>query len=338
MKQSVIMAVILLAVLFALPLMSVNNTGGNKNDESPPDAGGTPSPAGGEVSLTDDGAMLISVKMPDKVVTMSLADYLYGAVAAEMPAAFPEEALKAQAVASRTLAMNRILLNRGGKGEKSHEGADVCTDYGHCEAWTRPEESSRSWGADASEYERKVKKAVADTNAVLILYNEEPIVAAFHSASSGATERAADVWGAELPYLQSVESPGETDAPRYYGISQVEPDEIKRSMTEKYPEAVFPPDPAEWFGDEERSTSGGILSITIGGVKISGGEAREMFALNSTNFSVVYQDGVFTFNTVGFGHGVGMSQYGARAMALEGKSCEEILGWYYSDIKIGKYT
>ncbi len=343
MKQAVIIAIVLAALMFTLPLVTVvgkpddgaNTTGAEAVD---PGAGAESDVAAGlkiAAGATDDTKLIVKVKTGDSVEEMRLNDYLYGVLAAEMPATFPAEALKAQAVAARTLTYNRILLNESGKGDPVHAGADICTDFRHCEAWLSPSEAAERWGDKAAEYAKLIRDAVDSTNGMVILYAGKPIIATFHSASSGATERAADVWGGDVPYLQSVESPGEAAAPRYYGIAEIKPEDIKQKILAKYPEAKLDADPSAWFGNEERTTSGGVVKINVGGVDIRGSVIREMFSLNSSNFSVTFEDGVFAFHTVGFGHGVGMSQYGARAMAQSGKNYVEILKWYYTDVEIG---
>jgi len=288
----------------------------------------SPSPVQSSASGDTDKQISVRVRIQDQEQTMNMADYLFGVVAAEMPASFPEEALKAQAIAARTFALHRM--------RSSADGASLSDDPDTCSAYISEQQARAGWGDNADAYVEKIKKAVAETDGMVILYQSEPILAVFHSTSSGMTERAADVWGGSVPYLQSVDSPHEDVSPRYYGKVDVSPEEFKKAFLTGYSEADLSGDPSQWFGGSVLSEAGGVKQITVGGVSVSGGVIRSMCALNSNHFTVSYENGMLVFRTVGFGHGVGMSQYGARGLANEGKTCEEILKWYYTGVSIQK--
>ena len=282
-----------------------------------------------------DDKRKVTVWVGDKQIELTMAEYLYGVLKAEMPASFPEEALKAQAVAARTYTIHKQwLYEKGAAPAESHNGAQMCSDYHHCKAYS--EKSSQDmWGKDAAFYEEKVKNAIADTDGVYMTYNEEPIVAVFHSASGPKTEKASDVWGGEYPYLNAVESPGGEHSPRYYGEVSVSLQEFKQKMATSF-NLNLDGDSAGWVKGYSRSESGGVLTVNIGGADCKGTTVRTTFGLNSTNFELKFKDNQAVFTTIGYGHGVGMSQYGARALALEGKRYDEILTWYYQGIQLKK--
>ncbi len=273
-----------------------------------------------EITLLTDGA----------VVTLPLDEYLAGVVAAEMPALFPEEALKAQAVAARTYTMKRASETP----DSSHKGAMVCDDPNHCKAYNPISQFVANWGASGGDYEEKIKAAVEETDGEILLYEGAPISAVFHSSSAKRTEAAADVWGRDVPYLQSVESVGDAEAPNYESTVAVPIETFKQTVRATYSGADFTAHPL--FGDAVRSDAGGVKTIPVGGVNITGRELRVLFGLRSANFTVTQEGEDVVFRTVGYGHGVGMSQYGARGLALQGMEYREILAHYYSGTQLGK--
>ena len=263
----------------------------------------------------------------DTVREMTMEDYLFGVTAAEMPASFSQEALKAQAVAARTYALN--------KGPSSnHPDADLCTDYACCQAWIARDKAQGNWGDKAAEYTNKITTAVAETGNQVILYQGQLIDAVFHSSSSAATQDAVEVWGNSVPYLQSVDSPEGEGVPNYESQVTLTTQEFKDAFLKAQPTASLEGDPASWVGTIERTQSGSVHAITIGGVTVSGAQARQIFSLRSASFDVSLSGDTFTFSVTGFGHGVGMSQYGADAMAEEGKGYVEILQHYYTGVTV----
>ncbi len=280
--------------------------------------------------VSDDMTALVTVKMSDRIATMQLGTYLCGVVAAEMPVSFPDEALKAQAVAARTYTLFKQL-----HGSSAHPDADVCTSSACCKAYVDDETLKSRWGADYAVYKAKADNAVKSTAGEVITYNDQPIVAVFHSTSSGTTERSADVWGEDLPYLQSVES-DEHFSPRLNAAVEMSTTEFKKTVKTAFPKAKLGTKPANWVKNIERTEAGGVKSLSLGGVTITGGEMRKAFSLQSTNFTYTATKTKITISTLGFGHGVGMSQYGAKAMAESGSTYVEILQWYYKGTSIEK--
>ncbi|MDD6308568.1 MAG: stage II sporulation protein D [Clostridia bacterium] len=268
----------------------------------------------------------IFVKHADsgEITEESIEEYLIGVVAAEMPASFHNEAIRAQAVAART-----YIYNKASTGEKNvdHPDATVCTDSTHCKAWLSDSEMHNKLGEDwYKNYYKKIAASVQDTCGEIITYNHEPIVAVFHSTGSGRTENSVDVWGGDLPYLKSVESPGDMDSPKFTSTVTIPKHEItsKLGVTDLH---VY---------DYQRSEGGAVLSVNIGGFLFRGADLRKYFSLNSANFTIEETESDFIFHVVGSGHGVGLSQYGANHLAEEGKNYTEILTTYYTNVSIEK--
>ena len=276
----------------------------------------------------------VYVKEEDKVVEMSKAQYLKEVVAAEMPASFEAEALKAQAVAARSYLTARSLSYRSNGYPAEHKGADVCTDSKHCKAWISESKRKESWGKDAKKNWDKINLAVESTKNEVIFYENEIISAVFHSTSSGKTENSKDVWGGDKPYLVSVESPGEENAPNYTSTLTIPKHEFIRIAEENIEGVDFS---GELTGEIVRSDTGGIISIVIGKVPVKGTVFRALYCLKSTNVNIIQTDDAVTFNVKGYGHGVGMSQYGANAMAKNGATYKEILTHYYQGTNISEF-
>ncbi len=275
----------------------------------------------------------VYIKNEDRVCDMSKSQYLKEVVAAEMPAGFEQEALKAQAVAARSYLEARRNAYRISGIPDSHKGAEICTDSAHCKAWISEESRRESWGTDAEKNWEKIARAVDETADEVITYDGEIISAVFHSTSSGKTENSKDVWGGERPYLVSVDSPGDKVSPKYKSEKEMSLEEFKNVARENIKGVDFS---KEIVGDALRSEAGGILEISIGGVKVKGTKLRSIFGLRSTNVNINISGENVKFDVTGFGHGVGMSQYGANYLAAEGKNYKEILKTYYTGVEIVK--
>ena len=272
----------------------------------------------------------------DTVVEMNFNEYLKGVVAAEMPASFEEEALKAQAVAARTYAYRRLnMQNKNNEILTYHQGADICTNSLHCKAWVSKKDAMDKWGLfSASKYWGKISQAVDETTNIIITYDTQPIDAVFHSTSSGRTENAEDVWSNPIPYLRSVVSEGEEYSPRYQSTVSVTHEEFQKKFLENRAEILFSEDITSDIGAKKRTEGGNVGTILIGNQNFRGTEIRSIFNLNAANFKIELEEDMVHFHVTGNGHGVGMSQYGANYLANQGKSYEEILKTYYSNIEI----
>ncbi|MGE4547950.1 MAG: stage II sporulation protein D [Intestinibacillus sp.] len=291
------------------------------------------SPAQGEKTTVTDQSS-IRVLVDGEVRTMPLETYVAGVVAAEISPTFPPDALRAQAVAARTYAVYKM---ESGNPPAEHKGADVCDDYHHCTAYMDLTASAAArWGGKADTYENAIEQAVKDTAGEILTVNDKPIVAVFSAASGPKTESAGDVWGSNISYLQSVVSPGGDACPKYNAEVTVEAAEFREKVKKTFPTADVSGAPSTWFKASVRSNAGGVKTVTLGGVRVEGTAVRELFALNSTNFTLTTTEDNITFHTVGYGHGVGLSQYGAKYMAEHGSSYQDILTHYFTGAKITK--
>ena len=187
-------------------------------------------------------------------------------------------------------------------------------------------------------YEEKLARAVSETDGEVILYDGAPILAVFFSSADGSTQGAGDVWMNDLPYLQKVDSP-ETEelVPNYYSVATFTAAEFKSLILAAKPGADLSGSPEDWIKDIVRNDSDYVASVTVGGVKLRGNDLRTILSLRSPSFTVERKDNAFTFHVTGYGHGVGMSQYGANILAKQGLSAEEIVQHYFSNTTVGYY-
>lgn len=273
----------------------------------------------------------VYVKAVDKVVDMNKEQYLKEVVAAEMPADFHIEALKAQAVAARSYLDSRLSAYKKSGNPPEHKGADICTDSAHCKAWISMDDRIKSWGKNGQSNWEKISRAVTETSGQIITYNNEVISAVFHSTSSGRTENSKDVWGGERPYLVSVESPGDLYSPKLKSEKTISLDDFKKTISENVENVDFN---KELIGEINRSEAGGIITVSVGGVEIKGSKLRSLFNLRSANINININGDTVNFDVTGYGHGVGMSQYGANHLAHEGKDYVEILKTYYQGVEV----
>ena len=286
-----------------------------------------------DASLPD--TVSVYVKDEDKVYEMNLNQYLKEVVAAEMPGEFHQEALKAQAIAARTYLINRMNAYKKSEIPQEHKGGYICTDATHCKAWISEEKRRELWDKEKADiYWNKISDAVESTGKLILTYNNEPISAVFHSTSSGHTENAKDVWGGEVAYLVSVKSEGEETSPKYKSEKEMSIEEFKKIAETNIPGVNWE---NELIKDINRSEAGGIVNLTIGGVKVKGTDFRFIYGLRSTNAEIEVTDSVVKMNVLGYGHGVGMSQYGANYLAKHGKNFEDILKTYYTGVELAEY-
>lgn len=336
MKRIVTTGAVLLLVLFLLPLLLLDppQSSGEPTAQQPlpvlPMPAVTPS-GGSEGEAGADAGVTLRVAMADGSVSeMTMEDYLWSVVAAEMPASFEPEALKAQAVTARTYALWKMEA-----GESDHPHADLCTDITCCQAFASPQQAAEEWGNAAAAYTRKIRSAVEDTDGQIITYGDQPIQAVFFSSAAGRTEDAVAVWGNAVPYLVGVDSPEGADVPDYRTDVTLSAAEAKNRILSRYPGADLSGPAEQWFCNRTLTASGRVDTMDVGGITLKGTQVRALFDLRSTCFTVEAGAQGITFRVTGYGHGVGMSQYGANTLAKQGKTCEEILNWYYTGVEIG---
>lgn len=282
-------------------------------------------PAEASTSFLPDDQTPLTVLCDGALVNVTMAEWLPGVLAAEMPASFAPEALRAQAVAART-----YIADRAANRTDRHPDADICNDPACCCAWSSEETLRENWGGDADKNMARINSAVTDTDGQYLIYEGAPIRAVFHSSSAGATEDSAALWGRALPYLVSVSSPETSDdVPNYVSTVDVSENDFRTALLEAYPDCTLPEDAAAWLGETVRDDSGRVSTQELGSLTLTGAQVRSLFSLRSAAFTVEYADSVFRFTVTGYGHGVGMSQYGANAMAKSGSSYADILAHYY---------
>lgn len=326
---------VLLALALALPLLVVA-PGNNAPEPLPP--GPAPLPSA-EPGAAEEPTVSVYLTKTDTVEELPLEQYLVGVLAAEMPAEFQLEALKAQAIAARTYIVQRLA-----SGDRSGvpDGKAMVTDTVSHQAYIAHDELTEEWqrlgkGAELG----KLQQAVKETAGLVMTYKGKPITASFFSTSNGYTENSEDYWKNEIPYLRSVESPWDKQiSPKYKTTVTMPRSEFvgKLGLADG---AV----PVSAGGDGNASSFLKVLSYTqghriesvrVGGKTFTGREVREKLGLRSSQFSLVMKNGEIEITTYGNGHGVGMSQYGAEGMAREGYEAKEILKHYYTNISFDK--
>lgn len=278
-----------------------------------------------EELATDDHPEAVSVAVmrtsAGVVEDVPLEEYIVGVVAAEMPAEFEVEALKAQALAARTYAVTHLF------GGEENEDYDI-TDTTQHQVYKNTMELQQQWGSDYEENIGKIKAAVEATHGEIITYDERPIMPAYFSMSNGYTENSEDYWENELPYLRSVPSPWELEHPKLIDQETFTKTEIEERLD------ISLSDAASHDISISRTDSGRVHEFVVEENTFTGRDVRDALGLRSSDFSVKQNDEHFIFTTKGNGHGIGMSQYGANAMAEEGKTYEDIIKYYYQGVEI----
>ena len=262
------------------------------------------------------------------VETVYLEDYVAGVVAAEMPANFEVEALKAQALTARTFIVKALTAKTK---KEVPEGADI-TDTVNDQVYLNDKELKKTWGNKYEANIAKIKEAVSATKGQLLTYENELITPSFFSTSNGYTENSEDYWPNALPYLRSVASPWDEKSPKYLSETTLSLSEFERLLRVDVGSS-------EDVGKIISRTEGKrIGEIEIGGKRLTGKEVRELLGLKSSDFSWYRKGNQVVITTKGYGHGVGMSQYGANGMAESGKNYKDIIAHYYKDVKISETT
>lgn len=280
------------------------------------------------VTVEESDADYISVMSSStgNVKKIRMREYIIGSVAAEMPALYHTEALKAQAVASYTYA--KKVGEQNEKYKESYLGeADITDSPDTHQGYIDEKRRKEKWGDKFEEYEKKIEAAVDEVFGSYLTYNGNTALAVYHSISAGKTQSAETLWGSEIPYLISVESPGDKLSPDYISTEAFTEKEF-RKCAESF-DITLEGDAEEWVGELTEDESGYVVSVRLGSTEVSASKFREEFGLKSCSFDIEYSDGKFTVTCRGHGHGAGMSQYGADYMARQGFTWREILEHYY---------
>ncbi|WP_213973799.1 stage II sporulation protein D [Tepidanaerobacter acetatoxydans] len=263
---------------------------------------------------------------------VDLKEYVIGAVSASMPPEFPKEALKAQAICCRTLAVKRMGIF-GGSGCKRQPGFDVCSDSLHCQGFMDIDERQRAWGSRYEEFTKKIESAVEETSEIIMVYNNNPIEAVYHEACGGCTEDSENVWGNKVSYLRRVECIYCKDSPYWNITKNFSIRELKRRLAINFDENLSEKNEIIGLLDNIKSTaSGRIKKIRIGDMVFNGEDVRNLLGLSSTKFT--WKVSGLSFDVMGMGNGLGLCQYGARGMALLGFPVDEILKFYFTGVDL----
>ncbi|MFY4775220.1 stage II sporulation protein D [Metabacillus sp. RGM 3146] len=252
------------------------------------------------------------------VEKVPLEEYVTCVVASEMPAEFQSEALKAQSLAARTYIIKYLLAD---KHLATPDNAAV-TDTTNHQVYKNKEELKRLWGPDYSWKMKKVEDAVAATGGEILTYNNKPINAQFFSTSNGYTENSEAVWSNSFPYLKSVKSPWDQESPKFYNQKIFSVAQFEHLLGVRINGSSI-------GTIIERTPGKRVGMVSFNGKKLSGTDIREKLKLSSADFTWSLKGGNVVINSIGSGHGVGMSQYGANFMAEKGKSFTDIVKYYY---------
>lgn len=315
MKKIFIYFTVLTAIVIIIPaLIVVIFPGGNDEDTD------------SQKVDEDDFEVVIPVyrTAQKQVEKVEIEQYVAGVLSSEMPAEFEMEALKAQAIAARTYIVKQLLHP---PGIQLPDDALVTDTIRH-QVYRNEEELKKIWGKEFERKYKRIMQAVNETKGTIITYNGEPITASFFSTSNGYTENAEDYWNHPIPYLKSVSSPWDKQSPKYTAKTTIPVREFEQKLQVKLANE-------KTIGKVLKRTKGKrIALIEIGGKTFTGREVREKLNLQSTDFMLTRKQNTIVVETKGYGHGVGMSQYGANGMAMEGKTAEEIIQHYYQGTKI----
>lgn len=269
-----------------------------------------------------------------EVVRIPLEEYIISCVSAEMPASYELEALKAQAVAARTYTVQKLKAC-GGKGCNAAKNSDVCTSSAHCQAYNSQADMKKKWNSDYDMYYNKICSAVYSTKGQILTYDGKPIEAFYHASSGGQTENVENVYSESRRYLISVSSPNEGNMGKNRDTKIFTYEEFAGKINKAYPQANLSGSSVQMSTEVvSRYASGRVNKIKVGDITLTGKQLRSVLGLNSTNFKINFSKNNIEFETRGYGHGVGMSQAGANAMAQEGAHYEEILKHYYTGVEL----
>lgn len=324
MKKSFIIILTIILFIFLIPLIFTNkrvvDTSTNNNIDL-------------EVvdfNYSEYSEIKLLHKDTDEVEKIKLDDYIACVVSAEMPVSYELEALKAQAIVARTYTIYKITTS------KKHDNADICDKSTCCQAWISKENRLKRWKeSDAQNNWNKIIRAVNETAGKIVTYNNKPINAFFHANSGGKTEIPFYVWGGSgYPYLQVVETSGEDAYSQYSSEAEFTKKELEKKIREKHSDFEIDLEENDCIEIKERDSSNRVVTVKIGNLNLSGVETRTLLGLRSANFTVDISNNKVNFKVIGYGHGVGMSQTGADALAKQGKNCEEIIKHFYSGVEI----
>jgi len=289
-------------------------------------AGGEPIPLPSPGDISPSQTIRVLHTDTGQVTEYPMQEYLFGVVAAEMSLSYPKAAVQAQTIAAYTLTLHRMAARQANPPDWL-KGAHMTDDSGIDQAFISRELAMAKWGSNAKTYAANLDAWIDEVLGKRVTYNGQTALTVYHSISGGRTESATNVWGGDYPYLIAVESVGDLMSEGYISEKTVSLADVAEAI-----KGEFSADST--LSIDKRSESGTVLSIRIGNKTLTGKEVRELFHLRSANFDVETTDNEVRFTVRGYGHGVGMSQYGAKVMAEQGSTYEEILTWYYPGCQV----
>ncbi len=271
----------------------------------------------------------IYIEETEEIRSLTWEEYLTGCLSAQIPLDYEQEALNAQAAAAMTYA-HRLMIDLKNSG-KIPDSADLSDSVSLCQPYYTPEKCAELYGGSYEEHLPRLQKAAQYGISHVITYENEPIYAVYHSVSTGRTNTSRGIWGRSFDYMESVDSPWDKDYINYECRNEMTAEQARLCLVNYKADIVTPADYSKWFTEFNADENGYVISVKIGDNLFSGGDIWRIFGLRSTAFTVEYESGIFTFTTKGYGHGAGLSQYGANEMAKQGKTAEEILRHYYGE-------
>ncbi len=260
-------------------------------------------------------------------------DYLIGAVFAQMPANFNEEAIKAQVLIAHTYIIRQHSKQQS-KPDKSLGGADISNDLHTYQPYYTAQQAKDLYKDKYDEYNTKISKCVDEVMNKVILYNNQPIVASFHSMSGGMTESAEVAWGVKVPYLVSCDSSVDKECEGYSETREISAEEMEARLTEGFEGIKLDSDKSKWISITKRSDAQSVVTVTIGGKSFAGSKLKEILSIRSPYYDIKWDTDKFKIVTNGYGHGVGLSQYGANELAIKGSKYNDIITHYYKGVQI----
>lgn len=299
----------------------------------PPDASSGASPAAESAPAGAEEPLLILDENTGQVLTVSMADFVLGAVAAEMPVTWPAEALRAQAVASHSYAL-AVKAQALASPDPALQGAYFSAAPSLRRGFLTDEVMRIVWGGAYEENRAALEQALAPVLGRVLTYEGAPALACYHACSNGRTQAAEDVWGSPVPYLVSVDSSWDAQSPELTQTLTLTSQEVYEALSQNFAGMDLTVSPAQWFGTFQRSEAGYVNTARVGGVICKGLDVRSALGLRSTDFTITWQGAAFAVTTRGYGHGVGLSQNGARAMAEQGSTYQDILAHYYPGTRL----
>ena len=331
MKRRFIVILSLFLAMEFLPALSIRQT--TALNDSPSRNSSSSGTEARQTDGTEDCFVILDTES-GKTFEINERKFLYGALSYEMPPSFEPEALKAQAVAVYTY-FSRLRNVQRSSPDPELKGADFSADLSAGQFYLSEDQLKERWGSSFEQSYKKIKAACDSVyGLVLTDKNGELIDAAYHAISNGSTENAEDVFGIKNEHLSSVASPGDAFAPDYITDVVFSGDEFRDTLKAADNKISFSGKPEDYIKSIDRTAAGTVRSIDICGCTFTGDQIRKAFSLRSAAFEVEYSGSLFTFTVRGYGHGVGLSQYGAQYMAKNGAGYKEILTHYYTNVLV----